>query len=361
MSSSSSNFDKFSKWAAGLGTPTFRQLENFANLTHVPLGYLFLDNPPIEQVPIPDYRTLGNVGVTQPSADLIDTIHAAQRRQDWYRGFARNQGIEKLKFLGSATLSSSPTVVAEEVRRELAFPLSGRRDYADSDAALRRLIDAVEDLGVLVMVSGIVGGNTRRILDPEEFRGFALSDSHAALIFVNGADSKAAQMFTLVHELAHLWLGESALSDAALASTDQNKHELWANAVAAEVLVPSKSLEREARGDLTAQEIRRLCLLYRVSSLVILRRLFDLRKLSWDDYRSRYADEVNRLRQVKLSKSSSGGNYYNTQPLRISQSFARAVIVDAMEGRTLYRDAFALLGTSKYSTFKGLANKLGVA
>lgn len=361
MRSDSKRFEQFSRWADGDGQPTFRQLEEFAHAVHAPLGYLFLPEPPVEDVPIPDFRTIGDVPVVGPSPDLLDTIHAAQRRQDWYRDYAVDRHLDRIDFVGSLNVDAAAVSSATTVRELLGFSVETRRKFRSSDDALRRLIDAAENIGVLVMVSGIVGGNTHRILDPEEFRGFALSDPWAPLVFINGADTKAAQIFTLVHELAHLWLGESALSDAAMTSTSQNEHERWANQVAAEVLVPLQSLLQEYEGRPTEQEVRRLSLLYRVSTLVILRRFFDARFLDWDVYRERYDAEHARILAVLASRGGSGGNYYNTQPLRISQAFARAVIVDAMEGRTLYRDAFSLLGAAKQSTFEGMASQLGVA
>lgn len=361
MRSDSQRYERFLRWATGDGSPTFRQLEDFARATHAPLGYLFLSEPPVEKVPIPDFRTVGGTGIDQPSADLLDTIHAAQRRQDWYRDYANDRGFEPLSFIASVTVDAPVVEVAATIRDRLSFAVDRRSQFSNAEDALRQLIDAVERLGVLVMISGIVGGNTHRKLDPNEFRGFALSDPLAALVFVNGTDTKAAQIFTLVHEVAHLWLGESALSDAAMAATSQNDHERWANAVAAEVLVPLQSLRSEYCGSPTEQEAQRLARLYRVSTLVILRRFFDASFFEWDEYRSRYRAEMDQIMEALSSKAGSGGDYYNTQPLRISQTFARAVIVDAMEGRTLYRDAFALLGASRRSTFEGMADKLGVA
>lgn len=362
MSTDTSRYERFSRWAAGEGLPpTFRQLEEFAHATHAPLGYLFLAEPPVESVPIPDFRTMGNAGVANPSADLLDTIYEAQQRQDWYRAYARDHDFDPLPFVGSADVGDSAETVADEIRRALDFGMDRRARFSTWEEALRQLIDAVEQIGVLVMVSGIVGSNTHRVLSPDEFRGFALTDTLASLIFVNGADTKAAQIFTLVHELAHVWLGESALSDAQMAHDTNNSHELWANRVAAEILVPKSSIEADYRGSADLPELKRLARLYKVSTLVVLKRIYDSGFLTWDDYRDRYETELDRLKEIIESRGGSGGDYYNTQPLRISQTFARAVIVDAMEGRTLYRDAFSLLGSAKRSTFEGMANKLGVA
>lgn len=358
----SARYDKFSRWAAGEGLPpTFRQLEEFANATHAPLGYLFLQEPPDESVPIPDFRTLGNAEVSDPSADLLDTIYEAQQRQDWYASYAAEQGHDGLPFVGSVNLQTDPSVVADEIRRAIDFGMDRRSRFRTWEEALRELIDSIEQIGVLVMVSGIVGSNTHRILDPDEFRGFALTNPLSSLIFVNGADTKSAQIFTLVHELAHIWLGESALSDAQMNAATNSDHELWANRVAAEVLVPASQVRSEYRNSADLTELRRLARIYKVSTLVVLKRIFDVGFLSWDDYRERYSAELDRLREIVAARRGSGGDYYNTQPLRVSQTFARAVIVDAMEGRTLYRDAFSLLGSAKRSTFEGMATRLGVA
>jgi Zn-dependent peptidase ImmA (M78 family) len=251
---------------------------------------------------------------------------------------------------------------AQMIRSDLGFDLTERTVFANSDDALRQLIDRIEGIGVLVMVSGIVGGDTHRALAPEEFRGFALSDPHAPLIFVNGADTKAAQIFTLIHELAHIWLGGSALSDAAMTSRGGVTEELWCNRVAAEVLVPLAALRGDYRGDPTEEEISRLARRYKVSTLVILKRLFDANYLNWDTYQRLYEDERDAV--IAMAKrrrgDRSGGDYYNTQPLRLSRQFARAVIANTYEGATSFREAYQLLGTRKHETFTKLADEIGV-
>ncbi len=229
-------FPKLTEWESGERTPTFKQLEDFARATHTPIGFLFLPEPPEEQVPIPHYRTMGDAGVSRPSPDLLDTIFACQQRQEWYRDFAQVTREDPVAFVGSLTTSVPVVEAAEQIRGTLRFSL-GERGQTWSDA-LRTLVDHAEELGVLVMVSGVVGANTHRELDPEEFRGFSLVDRLAPLVFVNGADTRAAQIFTLAHELVHLFLGETGLDDTDLGAAPTNPVERWCNQVAAKVFVP---------------------------------------------------------------------------------------------------------------------------
>lgn len=225
-------------WETGEASPTLKQLEIFAKATHTPIGYLFLQKPPLERVPIPDFRTVGNERLERPSPDLLDTVYICQQRQEWYRGFARVTGETTLPFAGSARLMSDVEMTAASIRQALGFDVEERRRIPTWTDALRRFIQQADALGVLVMVSGVVGSNNRRKLDSQEFRGFALADDLAPLVFVNGADTKAAQMFTLAHELAHIWLGQSALSDVGPVSAPSQRVEVWCNQVAAELLVP---------------------------------------------------------------------------------------------------------------------------
>lgn len=356
-------FPNYEDWTSGEAKPTLKQLEKFAHATHVSLGFLFLPKPPQERVPIPDFRTMANASLTQPSPDLLDTIYMCQKRQEWYRTYAAAHGYLPLDFVGSASTADAVEPIADEIRKRIQFNLEDRSAFPNWEAALRQLIDLIESIGLLVMVNGVVGADTSRKLDPAEFRGFALSDELAPLIFVNGSDTKAAQIFTLVHELAHIWLGESALSDAQMGGRTNNDHELWCNRVAAEVLVPIATIGNEYSGDATTAELERLARFYRVSTLVVLKRLYDANHFTWDDYRHRYGAEETRVIALLAARqgAGSGGNYYYTQPIRLSRQFARAVIADTFEGSTQYLDAYRLLGTAKPQTFDRLATELGVA
>ncbi len=349
-------FPKLEQWESEETRPTLKQLEQFARTTFVPVGYFFLREPPVEQVPIPDLRTMATERAAHPSPDLLDTIYLCQRRQAWYRDWARSVREEPLAQVGSARLDSPIVEIAASMRRALGFDLDARRECPSWTEALRLFIAQADEMGVLVMVSGVVGSNNHRKLDPEEFRGFALADDVAPLVFINGADTKAAQMFTLAHELAHLWLGESALSDVGPASVPTQRIEVWCNRVAAELLVPLSVLrDEQAPGD-PASQVPELARRFKVSTLVILRRLLDAQRLSRDAFERAYAAELTRLRQ---RPATSGGDFYLTQAARLSRRFARALVASTLEGQTLYRDAFRMLGITKERTFHKLGASLG--
>jgi len=345
-------------WERGEKQPTLKQLEDFAKATHTPVGYLFLPEPPVERVPIPDFRTVGNERIDHPSPDLLDTLYLCQQRQEWYRDFARSTGEAPLTFVGSVRAGDDVIRSAALIRQTLAFDVDERRQLPTWTDALRRFIEQADALGVLVMVSGVVGSNNRRKLDPQEFRGFALADSLAPLVFINGADTKAAQMFTLAHELAHIWIGQSALTDAQAASVPENKVERWCNQVAAELLVPLETFRAtyDSRAELRA-ELLRLARRFKVSTLVILRRMLDAGGLSRETFRQAYEEELAILRALP---KGSGGDFYLTLGARASKRFARALVVSTFEGRSSFTEAFRLLGFKKMETLREVGHSVGL-
>ena len=322
------------------------------------VGYLFLREPPVEEAPIPDLRTVGNRRVDDPSPDLLDTIYACQHRQEWYRRYALSEGDGPRSFVGSAGIGDSVGKTAAAMRETLGFDskaIKTCRGWAD---ALSVFVELTEAAGVLVMTSGIVGGNTHRRLDPKEFRGFSLSDALAPLVFVNGQDGKAAPMFTLAHELARIWLGQSAVSNAGPELEPSHDVEVWCNGVAAEFLLPEDELrevlpirslpDRESRREIARR--------FKVGALVVLRRLLDAGFISKRDFGRAWREEI--ARRPTGDGGKGGGDFYGTRPARVSRRFARALVVSTLEGRTLYRDAFNLLGGSNEKTFRELAASL---
>lgn len=352
-----SRFPKYDRWERGETMPTLKQLEAFAKATYVPVGYLFLPQPPQEHIPIPDLRTVASREIQQPSPNLLDTIYLCQQRQTWYRDYARSIGDKNVSFVGSVRRTAPIVQVAERMRQALDFDLEARRECGTWTEALRLFIEQADDLGILVMCSSVVGSNNQRKLDTDEFRGFALVDEYAPLVFINGADTKAGQMFTLAHELAHIWLGESALSDVTPASAPSQQIEVWCNRIAAEFLVPLEILRQELHREDPLAAVPRLARRFKVSTLVVLRRILDARQIDRATFEHAYEDEVARLRVLSRSR---GGDFYLTLGARASKRFARAMVISTLEGQSSFTEAFRLLGLRKMETFRDLGQSLGV-
>ena len=348
-------FKKLPEWTEGTGQPTLRQLEEFAKATFVPIGYFFLNKPPDEAIPISDFRTMKNVEISHPSPNLLDTIYLCQQRQYWYHNFVRSEYGEKVSFVGSLDRKESIEKTAENMRSYFKIDLEENKKIRTWEEYLKLFVNKVRERGVMVMISGIVRSNTRRKLDTNEFRGFALSEDFAPLIFINGADSKSAQMFTLAHELAHIGLGKSVLSNADLFSRPSNNLEVWCNKVAAEFLVPLKSIKETGLNNL--KQVPELTRIYKVSSLVILRRLFDAKSISRNEFERAYKKECKRL--IKISQKK-GGDFYRTTESRVGTHFARDVMISVFEGQTTFTEAMRLLCVKRAGTLNTLGKRLGV-
>ena len=224
---------------------------------------------------------------------------------------------------------------AARIRHALGFDLEERRQMPTWTDALRRFIEQADALGVLVMVSGVVGSNNRRKLDPQEFRGFALADDLAPLVFINGADTKAAQMFTLAHELAHIWLGQSALSDAQASLGARTRGRALVQPGRRRAAGAARGSARRVRPE------RRLARRGRPPGAALQgqhaghpaphprRRRAHAPEQFWQAYDA----ELERLRAIP---KGSGGDFYLTLGARASKRFARALVVSTLEGQTSF-------------------------
>lgn len=313
--------------------PTFRQAQHLADILHIPFGYLFLSEPPVEQLPLPDLRTKYGAGAIKPSPDFLEVVYDALRKQEWYHDYLLDQDADPVPFVGRYTEAAPVSTMAEDIRRTLGLTESLRRQARDNDDYFRLLALRAEQARILVLRTSIVGNNTHRPLDPDEFQGFANPDSLAPLVFVNQNDYLSAQIFTLLHELAHIWIGASGISDPAYLKrpvSESAVHQHRADQIAAEALVPAQDFS--LRWDSYQHEEDRLDQLrghYRVSVFVILRRAYDLHKLSFAEYLSNY-DECRQ--QIKPKKSRGGGGYSSLFS-RNSHAVTTAVLHSVTEGK----------------------------
>ncbi|MDR1581801.1 MAG: ImmA/IrrE family metallo-endopeptidase [Prevotellaceae bacterium] len=345
------------QWIRQDKKPTLRQLEEFAKKFMVPLGYLFLSTPPEETFPLADFRTLDNASPSRPSPNLLDTIYSMQEKQEWMRERQLQDEVPPLSFIGSLKKTSDEKQDAEDIRKQLNLTEQWTNNSTE-DNHLKVLRKSVDDLGILVFFNGIVGNNTRRPLDREEFRGFVLTDSYAPLIFVNRNDTLTAQLFTLAHELVHLALGkESGVFNLPYFGVEGKDVEHYCNAVAAELLVPSSLfLKKWTHVD----DIETLAKTFGVSKAVIARRALDLhlikRNVFFDIY-GKLQNEWEFLKEKNKNEKKKGGHFYHTTNVRLSRRFSRAVIDAADTGDLLQRDAYKLLGLNEH-TFTEFAKKV---
>ena len=354
-----SRFPLVEAWERGEKQPTMKQLEAFAKATHTPLGYFFLPEPPVERLPIKDFRSVRGT-TARPSPDLLDTLYAMQRRQAWLREERRDGEEEPYEFVGSARLTDDPAAVGREMRRLVGLDEGWAAEVKTWTEAVGELRRRTEKLGVIAVINGIVGNNTSRKLDVEEFRGFALVDPYAPLIFVNGADAKSAQMFTLAHELAHVWLGsegEGVSGFDGIFPGDQ-RVEVFCDRAAAEFLVPASEMKRHWPSVKHEDDpFERLARTFKVSPIVAGRRAMDNKLVGREEFFSFYQDYTQRER--KRPKAEGGGDFYNTQNVRLGQAFALSVMRAALEGRLSFKEAYDLTGLQG-GTFQRYARRLGV-
>ena len=350
-------YPKLADWESGSVRPTWKQLRNFAKDARVAHGYLYGTTIPDMKVEVPDMRTVGDVMPDSPSPDLIDTLLDCQTRQDWFSGYAESSGLAELPFVSSFRITDSPGDAAETMRRILEFGID-QRNSITRHAYRKTLVDKIEAAGMLVMINGVVGNDTSRTLDITEFRGFALSDRLAPVIFVNANDSLGAQLFTLAHELAHIWLGESAISAPDGIADPSHESERWCNSTAAEFLVPIKELRQVLGERDPIESMDTLGRHFKVSDQVILRRLEVARAIDRRTFRREYGRAVYRARSAGAT-ASVGGNFYANLLTRVSRRFAESLYIDTEYGGTLYTEALRLLGLKNLDTFDKLGSRMG--
>ena len=338
------------------GVISVAQVDKLAKCTYTPLGFLYSKEPPDDRLPIADFRT--REGTPPPSPDLLDTVYLMQRRQAWMRDELIKDGVEPLGFVGAYGLDSQPRHVASAMREVLQLPGGWAQAEGTKNDALRRLRSRFDAVGVLVCFNGVVGNNTRRKLDPKEFQGFALADEYAPLIFVNNADFRAAQIFTLAHELAHLFIAKTGVSTLEALQPSPDDTEKFCDKAAAEFLVPAEELRAFWSRSGTNNPLQAVATKFKVSSIVAARRALDLKLISTDTFFNFYRANAKEW-DGNQPREDDGGNFWNTQKWRIGPRFATAIVRAVKEERTLYREAYNLTGL-RGDTFEDMPEKLGV-
>lgn len=349
---SGAEFDKIQEkikdidqFVSGEKLPTYNQLEKIAGMIHIPVGLLVLDKPVNISTQRLSFRTPNSATIAQMSSELRDTIIEMQEKQS----FLHEQIDETIDLRNQDLVSiTNHMVIAERIRTKLQLPI----DHLSSskDNPIRYFRNMISNHGIFVFFNGKIRDNTHRPLDPQEFRGFSLNSTKAPIIFINQKDSPNAQLFTMIHELAHLFIDDEGISQASEQSDYGHiQKEALMNRVTAEILVPKVLFEKE-----TSIDVEALARKYKVSRYVIARRLLDFKKITEDEYK----DLVKSLKSsTPLREKPTGGNYNNNLRFRVDDTFYQFVHNAVMQDRVSYTEAFRLIGVG-YKGFKTLESEL---
>lgn len=334
------------KWLNGTELPTLTAIRNISRKIHIPFGYFFLETPPAES-PLMNCRTVNSSKIQQSSRELIDTFNSMARMKDWMAEYAENSGFEPLSFVGSVNKNDNPLTVAKNIRNRLNLAENWFTSQKNANKAYEFLRETISAVGILVFQNGVVGLNNHRALEVKEFRAFTLIDRYAPLIFINSNDSATAKIFSLVHELAHVWLGEENLFNDNFFVSQNNVTEQFCNAVAAEILAPKKIFLAEWKNtDVEPKEkILQLVAVFHCSSLVVARRALDLKLIAKKLYEN-FVQVSNTVESPKL-KRGRGGNFYKTLAGKMDKRFINALDSSTKSGNTPFLDAYRLTGLSE--------------
>ena len=359
--------EKLQAWRSGKKKPTFSQIEEMSKKTGIPLGYFFLTHPPAENRKLLNFRTINSLELKNPGRNLLNTIHLMEMVQEWLRDRLIYEDAPQVSFVGSFRNVSYSDIYdfAASVRKILGIADDWFRKCRSSDDSFRTIRNAMSNAGVFVMMNGKYGNNTKRPFDIEEFRAFALTDDYAPLIFINSRDSSNGRLFSLLHEFAHICIGESSLyNDRWERNSKVTKTETICNALAAEILVPKDLFlkewlsgsgqmsdlvtENDPENAAISQKIDETAKKFRSSSSVIARRSLDEGFISRSLYEKIIQDAADAYRSSQ-EKPSGVRNYYTNLKSYNDRRFLKMLSESVSEGTTSYTDAFHLTNTNRHT------------
>lgn len=328
----------------GSKDPTFKQLVKISKSIRVPIGLLFLDEIIESRDLQVKFRTLESQPVQEFTHELRDTIQEMKEKQE----FLRNEIDDECPFIGKLNFKDSPDKILNESLKYLGKNIQKNR--------LKIYRENLSNAGVFIFFNGKVKDNTHRPLDIEEFRGFALSDKKAPLIFINQKDTKTGQLFTLVHEFIHLMLGNDDLLNNN--SNDERKLEAVINNITGKILVPTHVLRKQYnKHDILDTNLTLLSNNCEVSKFVVARRLLDLGYITKKEYSLKISELEAEYKAIQAKKStSSGGNYRNNLLFRIDNKFFRYVDGAVKQNKISYTEAIDIVGV-KYNGYKILSER----
>lgn len=328
--------DRLVDWEAGKSKPTIRQAQILAKAYRRPFALFFLPDIPQDFQPLQDYRLKGSKVLGTASIFIIREI---QQKQAWISEVNEQNEERKIPFVGRYSLKDNPATVSNDILSTLNInPL--QYEYENP---IKEWIDKAESNGIFISRTSFI--HSRLTLDSNEIQGFAISDSYAPFIFINSSDWSAPQLFTLVHELAHIWIAETGISNQIqpIVQSQEKYHpiEIFCNEVAANALIPSDYIsELRKYNSITSDQIFGYSRNLGISSFALLVRALNLNLISFSEYSSlkREADagfhdfvQKESERKAKQKQADGGPNPYLLKLNKNSRLFTQ-IVLDAYRG-----------------------------
>ena len=346
--------DRLKDWESGIGQPTIRQAQALAKAYKRPFALFFLPDIPKDFQPLQDFRKNGSKDLTTSSIFIIREI---QQKQAWISDVYKEENEKKLTFFGRFTINENPEIVAQNILDTLNISPGKYK----SENPIKEWVDAAETTGIFVSRTSFI--HSRLKLDSDELQGFAIADPYAPFVFVNSDDWNAPQLFTLVHELAHIWIAETGISnDINPEIKNDNKYhpvELFCNEVAANALMPKENILSFDRSTYqNGVAIFKAAKTFGVSSFAFLVRALKLNQITILQYQNlkRDADieyqaflnreaEKKAALQLRQKEKPGGPNPYLLRLNKNSRLFTQVVLDAVRNGYVQPTQASVLLGT----------------
>lgn len=357
-------YTSFEKWINEELSPTYNQLVELSKYLRVPFGYLLVKTPVVEELPLLDFRTIDTESILHPTRELVDTIHDMERKQDWLRNRLIEERSEPLPYVGVFNEDANYLDIADKIRETFSLSKDWYKAATSRIPTFNILRNIFSQYGITVMQNGTALNNTHRTLDLDEFRAFTLVDEYVPLIFINSLDSNNGKTFSLLHEVAHIFLGVDSLynNDFQRREKHTNTIEVLCNKVAGELIAPTdiflnlwNSVYKDEQ-DLHSK-ITEISNVFKVSKLVVARKALDQKYIDAKQY-----DEIAELVQEEFilsreRKRNPGGHPVNNALSRLDENFMRTLVESTEFGETPYSEAYRLAGISR-GVFEDVTERL---
>ncbi|MDV2990271.1 MAG: XRE family transcriptional regulator [Dehalogenimonas sp.] len=339
---------RLESWENGIETPTFSQLKKLAHAYRRTVLTFFLTAPPKKERGLVDFRVFGKYESAQESfeAEFSALIRRIEGIQKITRDLLISSNTPPLGFIGTAKTSLSPKSLAVIIREYLGFEPTGYIKSKTIDGKLNLIRQKAESKGIFVIFQGNLG-SYHTDFAPEVFRGFTLSDPMAPFVVINPNDTKTANIFTLIHELTHLWLGDACISNTDIwsveAPSEKPSTEKFCDLVASEFLVPEDAILKDWElftiGYDNDAVIRRIAKLAKVSPIVVAIKLFQLNKISsseywrwYDAYQEEWKQIKEFIQEKRKRKKDSGPGYNKRMKYALGSALLHTISSAARDG-----------------------------